>query len=290
MRETALVEGRPLAADGVPAQEGGGFVRTKGARAWIDRRRKLASIVPNEIVLWELQAFLSHRFGTSGGHLLDLGAGTKPYAPVYRRFFSRCTAVDVPYSLHDLSGIDVFAPADKLPFEDGAFDCVLCTEVLEHCPDPVAVMREIERVLRPGGYAFVTTPFLVPLHEVPHDYFRFTPSALEMLAEQAGMAVVELRPKGDYVAVWLATVQLPWTKLWQALEKRLSAPLYRPSNPLLFLPVVAPQLLYVAAWKRMRTGRLAALRRLERPFSHVTLGYVLTLRKVPSARKGSPTG
>ena len=65
-----------------------------------------------------------------------------------------------------------------LPFQDGSIDCVLETEVLEHCPRPERVTDEAWRVLKPGGFLLFTVPFLWPLHSVPHDQYRYTPFAL----------------------------------------------------------------------------------------------------------------
>lgn len=256
-------------------------VRIRDDRYWIDRRQKLGSLIPNEIVLYELRFFLDRHFAHDGGSLLDIGAGTEPYAPVYQRFFSQCTSVDVPYSLHDVTRVDVLASAEDLPFADRSFDCIVCTEVLEHCTDPRAVMREMERVLRPDGMAFLTTPFLVPEHEMPHDYYRFTPSALRLLAEEAGLTVVEIRPKGDYVAVAFGMLMFPWSKLWDLASRRLNVQLYHPYNPLVFFPVVLPQLVYVKLWKRIRRTEGGLLNRLHARLSYVTLGYVTTLAKLP---------
>lgn len=248
----------------------------------VDRAAKLGSIVANEIVLFELQELLRERFPPGGdARLLDLGAGTKPYAPVYATRFAASVAVDVPSSPHDLSGVDVLASADSLPFPDESFDCVVFTEVLEHCADPAAVLAEVRRVLRPGGRVFLSTPFLVALHEMPHDYYRFTPSALRHLAAEAGLAVVSIRPKGDYVAVALGTLSFPWSKLWQVISSRLGMPLYHPRNPLVWVTIVLPQLAYVAVWKQLRRGRLCILRRLSDRLSYVTLGYVTVLAKEP---------
>lgn len=147
-------------------------------------------------------------------------------------------------------------------------------------------MREMERVLRPGGKAFVTTPFLVAEHEMLHDYFRFTPSALRLLAEEADLTVVSIRPKGAYVAVALGTLMFPWGKLWQLLSRRLDVQLYHPYNPLVFLPLVLPHLVYVSLWKRMRRTEGGLLNRLHERLSYVTLGYVTTLAKLPDPARG----
>lgn len=255
-------------------------MRIQGGRARVDRSRNLGSIISNEIVLSELARFLSAHYPLGGGGaVLDLGAGTKPYAPLYERHFASCTSVDVPHSPHDVSGVDVLASADALPFPDASFDCVICTEVLEHCPDPRAVLRDVHRVLKPGGRAFFTTPFLVPLHELPYDFFRYTPPALELLATEAGFVEIVVRPKGDYVAVALTVLQLPLTKLWQRLAKLVRINLYHPYNPFVLATVLAPQVLYVALWKRVRRRDGGRLRRLSDKLSYYTLGYVTTLAK-----------
>jgi SAM-dependent methyltransferase len=80
-----------------------------------------------------------------------------------------------------LPGVDVAADAEHLPFRDAVFTRVECDAVLEHVQDPPAVMREIERVLAPGGYAHIVVPFCHPFHEYPKDYRRFTPDGLRLL-------------------------------------------------------------------------------------------------------------
>jgi hypothetical protein len=111
-------------------------------------------------------------------------------------------------------------------------------------------MKEIHRTLRVGGYAFVTTPFLTQLHELPHDYYRYTPSGLGHLAGEAGFEVVSITPRGDYFAVALGIVQHPLTKFVHKLSGLLKLNLYRYENPFVFIVVVLPQLLYLAYWRR----------------------------------------
>jgi SAM-dependent methyltransferase len=88
-----------------------------------------------------------------------------------------------------LPGVDVAADAEHLPFRDGVFTRVECDAVLEHVQDPSAVMREIERVLAPGGYAHIVVPFCHPFHQYPKDYRRFTPDGLRLL--RGGLEVVD---------------------------------------------------------------------------------------------------
>jgi len=90
--------------------------------------------------------------------------------------------------LFAIPGVNVAADAAQLPFPTGIFQRVECDAVLEHVRDPVQVMGEIRRVLAPGGYAHLVTPFCHPFHEYPKDFRRFTLDGLKELA--GGMEVV----------------------------------------------------------------------------------------------------
>jgi len=240
----------------------------------------MATVLNSEIIVTELARFLRRHYGhTRGEVLLDLGAGVKPYAPMYEQCFTRCVSADVAYSQHDVSTVDALAPADDLPFDDGTFDCVLCTEVLEHCSEPAAVMAEIARVLRPGGQVFLTTPFMAALHEMPHDYYRYTPSALRHLAQSAGLDVTSIRSRGDYVAMLLLILAMPAAKTWHLVSRLTGLPLYRYANPIVYCTIVLPQLIYAAAWRRLVSHPTRALGRLHRRLAYYTPGYVTTLTK-----------
>ena len=83
----------------------------------------------------------------------------------------------------------------------GAYDLVFADFVLEHVPDPRAAVQHIREILRPGGWACLTTAFLFPIHEgADHgDFWRFTPKALELLF--VGWADVHAAGWGNDVAV-----------------------------------------------------------------------------------------
>ena len=113
-----------------------------------------------------------------------------------------------------LPGVDVVANAEQLPFRGSTFQRVECDAVLEHveCPDPV--MREIERVLTPGGFAHIVAPFCHPFHEYPRDFRRFTPDGLKQLAGSLEVVAEGWRTGAtatllvfvlEYVKAWL-----PW--------------------------------------------------------------------------------
>jgi SAM-dependent methyltransferase len=87
-----------------------------------------------------------------------------------------------------LPGVDVAADAAALPFPADTFQRVECDAVLEHVRDPRVVMDEIRRVLAPGGYAHIVTPFCHPYHEYPRDFQRFSPDGLREVAR--GLEVI----------------------------------------------------------------------------------------------------
>jgi len=112
-------------------------------------------------------------------------------------------------------GVDVVADAERLPFPSAIFQRVECDAVLEHVHSAETVMREMVRVLAPGGYLHVVTPFCHPFHEAPRDYRRFSLDGLKQLANgdlevasegwRTGPTATMLVFILEYVKLWL-----PW--------------------------------------------------------------------------------
>jgi len=96
------------------------------------------------------------------------------------------------------SGLSFRADLHHTPARDGAYDVVVCTQVLEHVRQPQLVCNELARVLKPGGSLFLTTPQSAYLHDLPHHYFNFTCYALRQLFENAGLEVVRMEPQGGH--------------------------------------------------------------------------------------------
>lgn len=128
------------------------------------------------------------------GMLLDVGAADR-WLEGRLTYDVRYVALDYPQTGGVLYGArpSVFADAAALPFPDAVFDGVACLEVIEHVPDPQQVLREIARVLKPGGRAWVSMPFLYPLHDGPYDFQRYTEFGLARDAKRAGLRVVKLQ-------------------------------------------------------------------------------------------------
>jgi SAM-dependent methyltransferase len=70
----------------------------------------------------------------------------------------------------DTTGIDIVSDICSMPVEEASFDAVLCSEVLEHLTDPVQALKELTRVLRPGGKLILTAPFCSLTHFAPYHY------------------------------------------------------------------------------------------------------------------------
>lgn len=84
----------------------------------------------------------------------------------------------------------------KMQFADNAFDTVLNVQVLEHVFEPMAMVREISRVLKPSGHAIFLIPQTSVMHELPHHYYNFTRPWIEQAMRSADLKIVEIEPLG----------------------------------------------------------------------------------------------
>lgn len=115
--------------------------------------------------------------------VLDIGCGGQPYAS----FFPNRITVDIAKHRNP----DILADAQSLPLKEASYEFVLCTEMLEHVEDPQKVINEIYRVLKEGGVCILTTRFVYPLHDIPHDYHRFTKYTLQKMFQTFAYYEVE---------------------------------------------------------------------------------------------------
>ncbi len=205
------------------------------------------------------------------GRLLDLGCGNCPYQPWYSPLADSVAAIDPAPG----AGGNVRAMADRVPIRSESMDVVLCTEVLEHVDNIEASTAEMFRVLRPGGHALVTVPFLYPTHEAPYDFQRLTHIGLRSLATRHGFEILDLAAEGGP----LTLVSSWFFRGLRALVDRAGGPLGSDRPLSLRRPfrwaVVTPQQLALrfrrnSSWRMTgasrlaSTGYMALLRRPER--------------------------
>ncbi len=134
------------------------------------------------------------------GELADIGCGNKPYARLTRGIVTRHISIDNEAT--DRHQIDGVATAYSTTLPDAGVDTVLCTDLLEHVERPGEAMREISRVLKPGGFAILSAPLLWHRHEDRPDFFRFTEDGLRYLIEESGLSVVQIRPLSGFIVTF----------------------------------------------------------------------------------------
>lgn len=142
----------------------------------------------------------------AGARVLDVGAGSCPYQAdlAHTRYeshdFKAYEGYRDPGRGEGLYGrIDHVSDILSLPVADGSFDAVLCTEVLEHVPEPIGAVGEMARVLRSGGLMIVTAPLSSALHQEPyHFYGGYTPHWYRMVAARFALDVIRLEPNAGF--------------------------------------------------------------------------------------------
>ena len=160
--------------------------RTELARA--PRRSSITWAVRAPLAAW-LRTEAARAAADLGRYrVLDVGCGFRPYEPFFRPHASEYVGVDRDNPAADLQGT-----VEALPVADGSFDVVLCTQVLEHADDPAAAVRELARVVAPGGRVLASTHGTAVYHPAPNDYWRWTHTGLEQLftrnADWSGVTV-----------------------------------------------------------------------------------------------------
>jgi SAM-dependent methyltransferase len=124
------------------------------------------------------------------GRILDVGCGTRPYEQLFVGW--EYVGIDVAESGRpsEHKVVDRYFDGLTIPYQDESFDAVLCTEVLEHCVDATRIAGEIRRVLRPGGQAVITVPFMWGEHEMPYDFRRYSINGITQMLEFVGLEVI----------------------------------------------------------------------------------------------------
>ena len=170
-------------------------------------------------IRYDLFNSISEFASSLSGKLIDFGCGRKPYRNLIN--VSEYIGVDIEQSGHDHSNseIDVFYNGKEIPFPENTFDSLFCAEVIEHIFDPEIILPELNRVLKKGGKALFTVPFIMNEHEMPYDYGRYTIAGLTHLLNRHGFTILESRKSGHYTKALVQLFSLYIYELFKKLGK-----------------------------------------------------------------------
>lgn len=168
------------------------------------------------IIRKEIFKAISTVFPLFKGNVLDSGCGDMPYKKIIleNKEVKSYVGLDIESAL-DYNSVkpDFYWDGISMPFEKETFDVVISTEVLEHILNPDMYLLEVKRVLKPGGFFFFTVPFLMSLHEIPNDYYRYTPYSLEIIFKRVGFSNIIIKPMGGYNAAMAQMMGL-WVNMY----------------------------------------------------------------------------
>jgi SAM-dependent methyltransferase len=165
--------------------------------------REIKNILINAIRDSEMKRCVSSGYLT--GSLIDIGCGTKPYKDLLAPCVSQHIGIEHPATQHSRNEVDVFGTAYSIPVAGNTFQSAICNAVLEHLEEPKMAVQECHRVLKPGGIAVYTMPFMWHVHEEPRDFYRLTRFGLQYVFEQAGFEIVEIKAMSGF---WVTFGQL----------------------------------------------------------------------------------
>jgi ubiquinone/menaquinone biosynthesis C-methylase UbiE len=145
----------------------------------------------------------------AGSRVLDAGAGEQRLRPLckhlsyvaqdYGGYAPAQNNAGLQMQQWDYGKLDIVSDITSIPEPDGSFDAVICMEVLEHVPDPLAAIRELSRLIKPNGSLILTAPFCSLTHFAPHHHATgFSRFYYETWLPKCGLAIQEITPIGSF--------------------------------------------------------------------------------------------
>lgn len=143
-----------------------------------------------------------------GSTILDAGAGECQF----KRFCGHLKYIAQDFGQYEGTGniglqtgswdntkLDIISDITSIPLPDASVDAVMCTEVLEHIPDPLTALREFSRLIKPGGYLLITAPFASLTHFAPYHFASgLSRFFYEKHLPENGFEIIELKLNGNF--------------------------------------------------------------------------------------------
>jgi len=143
----------------------------------------------------ELAKYIKKYSGYVNGKCMDFGCGTKPYESLFKVKEYIGVEIETDRKKDDI----VYYDGKTIPFSDEYFDSIVAFQVFEHIPNLDEIVKELNRVLKVGGYMFITVPFVYPEHLKPFDYRRFTSYGIKKYMEENEFEVVCYEKSGNFI-------------------------------------------------------------------------------------------
>ena len=156
-----------------------GLVPPRTTGTWRDIATDLRHGAPRRIFGDRISAFADTV--PSGADIIEIGAGHYDHGVFFERI--------VRFDFDPEQRPDILGDAHDMPIADESFDVALACSVLEHVDDPYQVVRELYRIMRPGGRVFAWVPFFFGVHAFPQDVSRFTEEGFRRVFERAGFRI-----------------------------------------------------------------------------------------------------
>lgn len=174
-------------------------IRDKIKNGWRESSRQLAGTD----AFWQRTApgLTLHRTVTgflqkyAMGRILDVGAGTLAWKYIALRYCQSYESIDFKRTHPELSHI---GSIESMPLPSDHYDSALSVQVLEHVPDTDTALREVYRVLKPGGIFVLSVPHYCYLHNEPYDFYRFTKYGIATVLKRAGFRVLNVSSAGGF--------------------------------------------------------------------------------------------
>jgi ubiquinone/menaquinone biosynthesis C-methylase UbiE len=146
---------------------------------------------------------------TAGSSILDAGAGELKY----KKYCTHLNYVSQDFGKYDGTGdgtgkqtgawdnskLDIVSDITKIPLENDSMDAIMCIEVFEHIPEPIAALKELVRIIKPNGKLIITAPFASLTHFSPYHYYSgFNFNFYKYWSKEFGLIINEITPNGSF--------------------------------------------------------------------------------------------